>query len=375
MSADLYCASNSIVTYQRLSEKRGCGKAASFSGAIIGQCLEGLQSQPRKGETLCIPIPESPVRAKFFQPEGKLMKNVLFATTALVASAGIASAEFAMSASAKLSYGNYGTGIFNNAGVVGTAGDSSWGSEADVVVSMTGGGDTVSYSAALEIDEAGSPSAGPVSITTNGVTVKYDANDISDITNSGADGEDDNQGDIKISYAGGGLSASYAADLDDAAGETDLGYVVNLGYAEGDMSLGLETDGTTTEVAVGYTMGDIAFAANADNASTWDVSVAYTLGDSTITVATDEAAVATVALATSLNGLALSAKTGADNEFSVGYAADAFGFAIAYDSGNSAKFGDEAETTLVVDYAVDGMGFQLKANNQSEMEISSSLSF
>ena len=304
------------------------------------------------------------------------MKNVLFATTALVASAGIASAEFAMSASAKLSYGNYGTGIYNNdtsSGAASTeAGVSTWGSEADVVVSMTGGGDTVSYSAALEIDEAGSPSAGPVSITTGGVTVKYDANDISDITNSGADGEDDNQGDIKVSYAGGGLSASYAADLDDA---TDLGYVVNLGYTEGDVSLGLETDGTTSEVTVGYTMGDIAFAANADNASTWDVSVAYTMGASTITVATDEASVATVALATTLNGLALTAKTGGDNEFSIGYAADAFGFAVAYDSGNSAKFGDEAETTLVVDYAIDGMGFQLKANNQSEMEISSSLSF
>jgi outer membrane protein OmpU len=375
MSADLYCASNSIVTYQRLSEKRGCGKAASFSGAIIGQCLEGLQSQPRTGETLPIPIPESPVRAKFFQPEGKLMKNVLFATTALVASAGIASAEFAMSASAKLSYGNYGTGIYNNettSGAASTAaGDSTWGSEADVVVTMTGGGDTVSYSAALEIDEAGSPTAGPVSITTSGVTVTYDANDISDITAAGADGEDDNKGDIKVSYAGGGLSASYVADLDDA---TDLGYVVNLGYAEGDVSLGLETDGTTSEVAVGYSMGDIAFAASANNDSDWDVSVAYTLGVSTITVATDEDSVSTVALATTLNGLTLGAKTGDDNEFSVGYAADAFGFAIAYDSGNSG-FGDEAETTLVVDYAIDGMGFQLKANNQSEMEISSSLSF
>ena len=345
----------------------GCGKAASFSGAIIWQRLEGLQSQPRKGETVQVPIPESPVRAKFFQPEGKLMKNILLASTALIVSAGFAAADTAMSASAKLTYGNYGTGLDQGAA------DQSFSSEADVDITMTGGGETVSYTAALELDESGSAAAA-LTLSTSGITLTYDKNDISDITNAvTTDGEDDNQGDIKLSYAGNGITASYAADLD--TGTTDLGYVVALGYAAGDMSVGLETDGTTSEVSVGYTMGDIAFAANADNASTWDVSVAYTMGASTITVATDEASVATVALATTLNGLALSAKTGGDNEFSVGYAADAFGFAIAYDSGNSAKFGDEAETTLVVDYAIDGMGFQLKANNQSELELSTSLSF
>jgi outer membrane protein OmpU len=310
------------------------------------------------------------------------MKNILLASTALIVSAGFAAADTAMSASAKLTYGNYGTGL--SAG----AADQSFSSEADVDIKMTGGGDTVSYTAALELDEGGNAAAA-LTISAAGVTLAYDANDLGladgnqgDGVTATADGEDDSYGDIKISYAGNGITASYAADMDKDAAATattaayvNRGYVVNLGYAEGDVSLGLETDGTTSEVTVGYTMGDIAFAANADNASTWDVSVAYTLGDSTITVATDEASVATVALATTLNGLALTAKTGGDNEFSVGYAADAFGFAIAYDSGNTAKFGDEAETTLVVDYAVDGMGFQLKANNQSEMEISSSLSF
>jgi len=305
------------------------------------------------------------------------MKNILLASTALIVSAGFAAADTAMSASAKLTYGNYGTGL--SAG----AADQSFSSEADVDITMTGGGDTVSYTAGLELDESGEAQAA-LTLSAAGVTLTYDKNAIGDIADAlnAADGEDDDRGDIKIAYAGNGITASYVADLDDdlaavgsAVAEPNRGYVVNLGYAEGDVSLGLETDGATSEVTVGYSMGDIAFAANADNASTWDVSVAYTLGDSTVTVATDEASVATVALATSLNGLALTAKTGGDNEFSVGYAADAFGFAIAYDSGNTAKFGDEAETTLVVDYAIDGMGFQLKANNQSEMEISSSLSF
>jgi outer membrane protein OmpU len=363
MSADIYCESNSIVTYQYLSEE-GVWQSCIIQWRNYLAMFGRLAKRAPKRRNRAIPIPESPVRAKFFQPEGKLMKNILLASTALIVSAGFAAADTAMSASAKLTYGNYGTGTAAGAA------DQSFSSEADVDITMTGGGDTVSYTAALELDESGSAAAA-ITLSTAGATLTYDKNDISDITSTGADGEDDNEADIKISYAVGGLTASYATDVD----ATDLGYVVNLGYAEGDVSVGVETDGSDSEVTVGYTMGDIAFAANADNANTWDVSVAYTMGDSTITVATDEASVATVALATTLNGLTLGAKTGGDNEFSVGYAADAFGFAVAYDSGNSAKFGDEAETTLVVDYAIDGMGFQLKANNQSEMEISSSLSF
>ena len=77
-------------------------------------------------------------------------------------------------------------------------------SEADVDITMTGGGETVSYTAALELDEAGNAAAA-LTLSASGVTLTYDANDISDITTAGADGEDDNQADIKVSYAGGGL--------------------------------------------------------------------------------------------------------------------------------------------------------------------------
>ena len=311
------------------------------------------------------------------------MKNFLIATTALVASAGIASAEFSMTAKAKLSYGNYGTGLHNNDAATDTnsvsgeadtaAGTRTWGSEADLVVSMTGGGDTVSYSAALEIDENGAPSAGPVSISTGNVTLTYDANDIGDMTTVGADGEDDNIDDLKVAYAGNGITASYSTDLDSA----DNAYEVNLGYAADGVSFGIETNGTDAKVSAGYSLGDLAVAVSANNAATrlWDASVAYTVAGATVTVATDEASVATAAISTTLNGLALSAKTGGDNELSVGYTAGDLGFALGYDSGQAGKFGDEAQTTVVIDYAVDGMGFQLKANDQSEMELSTSLSF
>ena len=184
------------------------------------------------------------------------MKNILLASTALIVSAGFAAADTAMSASAKLTYGNYGTGI-----LAGSA--KSWTQEANVNIAMTGGGDTVSYTAALELDETKNAQAA-LTISASGVTLAYDVNDLGladgfkeDGVTATADGEDDSYGDIKISYAGNGLTASYAADLDSVS---DRGYVINLGYAEGDMSLGLETDGTTSEVTVGYTMGDIAFA-------------------------------------------------------------------------------------------------------------------
>ena len=43
------------------------------------------------------------------------MKKVLLTSTALVMTAGIAAAEMSMSASAKLTYGNFGTGTYRSA--------------------------------------------------------------------------------------------------------------------------------------------------------------------------------------------------------------------------------------------------------------------
>ncbi|MDB0052660.1 hypothetical protein N9F04_02870 [Ascidiaceihabitans sp.] len=307
------------------------------------------------------------------------MKNFLFATTALVASAGIASADFSMSATAKLTYGNYGTGhsragdATDNSAALSTAAapKRAWSSEADVDVTMTGGGDTVSYSATLELDETKN-AAGALSISTGGITVKYDKNDIGGITETGKDGTDSSMGDIMLSYAGNGLTASYEEDLDGTGG-----YEVIAGYTVDGVSLGLETNGTISKLSAGYTLGDLAVAASANNKAVreWDASVAYTIADATVTVATDEKSVATAAVSTTLNGLALTAKTGGDNELSVGYSAGDLGFSLAYDTGNAGHFGDEAQTTVVIDYAIDGLGFQLKANDQSEMELSTSLSF
>lgn len=296
------------------------------------------------------------------------MKNVLLATTALVFTAGFAAAEVATSATAKLTYGNYGTGT-----AAGTT--RAWSQEADVDFTLSGEASGVAYTAGLELDESGNAAAA-ITMSAAGFTVVYDANDISDITTTGADGEDDNVGDWKVSYANAGISASYAADVEGDA------YNATVGYAAGGMSLGLETDGTTNTVSAGYTMGNVAVAVSGADDDTWDASLAYTMGDTVVTVGTDEDESHYIKVATNLNGLSLTARyevegktADSETEVSVGYTMGDVSVAVAYDSGQAGKFGDEAETTLVVGYDLGGIALQFKANDQEEMEASAAFTF
>lgn len=299
------------------------------------------------------------------------MKNVLLATTALVFTAGFAAAEVATSATAKLTYGNYGTGT-----VAGTT--RAWSQEADVDFTLSGEASGIAYTAGLELDESGNAAAA-ITMSAAGFTVVYDANDISDITTTGADGEDDNVGDWKVSYANAGISASYAADVEGDA------YNATVGYTTGGLTLGLESDnGDKNTVSVGYTMGNVAVAVSGADDDTWDASLAYTMGDTVVTVGTDEIESHYIKVATNLNGLSLTARyevdgnTAADTaetEVSVGYTMGDVSVAVAYDSGQAGKFGDEAETTLVVGYDLGGIALQFKANDQEEMEASAAFTF
>ena len=159
------------------------------------------------------------------------MKKVLLTSTALVMTAGVAAAEMSMTAGAKLTYGNFGTGDFRSTGAAGaSAGDAAWSSEADLDIAGSGGGGTLTYSGTLELDESGE-AAGAVTIASGGLTFVYDADDIGGLTVAGADGEDDNTGDYKVSYAAGGLSANYETDT------TSEDTLINIGYAMGDLTL------------------------------------------------------------------------------------------------------------------------------------------
>jgi outer membrane protein OmpU len=322
------------------------------------------------------------------------MKKVLLTSTALVMTAGVAAAEMSMTGSAKLVYGNFGTGDYRAGTAAGTATaaakamaapDASWGSEADLVVSGSGGGGTLTYSGSLEVDEDGNPSAGPLTVASGGLTFVYDADDIGGLVVAGDDGEDDNTGDYSVSYSAGGLSASYETDT---ASEDTL---INVGYAMGDLTIGLEMEendnaeggDATATTSVGYVMGATTISLSADDADDWDASAAYVSGNTTMTVAADEESIYSVALAYAAGDMTFTARqefggtadADSETEFGITYAAGDLSFGLKYDSGDEGDFGDEAETVVNMSYAVDGATIAAKGNDQDEVEVSVAFSF
>ena len=262
------------------------------------------------------------------------MKKVLLTSTALVMTAGVAAAEPTISASASLSYGNFGTGSVNADGDLATdAPDSTWSSTADLTVSGSGGGGSMSYSASLEFDEGGDgPDMGPLSVSTGGLTFTYDENavggiattNITDMSAAAAvaaaddDGEDNTHGDYQISYTAGGISASYTVDNDTSDSE------MTLGYASGPLTVGLamldETENTPgggsekTTTSVGYVMGDATVSLSAADDDTWDASVAYATGATTMTVATDETGMYSAGLSYASGDMTFTARQEFNNE-------------------------------------------------------------
>ena len=93
-----------------------------------------------------------------------------------------------------------------------------------------------------------------------------------------------------VSYAAGGLSASYETDV------TSEDTEIKVGYTSGDLTIGLRMDENNnavggdalTETSVGYAMGDATINVSADDADDWDASVAYVSGSTTMTLAADE---------------------------------------------------------------------------------------
>ena len=85
------------------------------------------------------------------------MKKILLTTTAIALTAGYAAAEVSVSGSAKLVYGNFGTGDWSNTATSDNTKDDpskySYGSEFGVTFSASGTAGGVSYSGALTLDE------------------------------------------------------------------------------------------------------------------------------------------------------------------------------------------------------------------------------
>ena len=274
------------------------------------------------------------------------MKKLLIATTALVATAGMASAEITITGSANAGYYS-GLGnadavtvavpavlpVAGNAGaaaiVVGpeTFTDEGVYSNAGIVATMTGatdGGLTFSASvdaeAGTEIDQgdfefdgaaSGSFGFGAVSLSGAFGTLTFDDDGIDNLYD-----DDLTAADMSYSTDLGGIALTVAVDAQSA----DDGLSVSAGYSTGAMAFTLATSdsaaGTSASLALSYAVTDaitltgktdqaggaesvqtvgvktamngVSVSASSANDSTWDVDLGYTLSGVALTYGTDE---------------------------------------------------------------------------------------
>jgi len=314
-----------------------------------------------------------------------VMKKVLLTTTAIAFASSMASAgDMAMSGAIKLTYGSFGTGT----AAVAT---ESFTSEADLDIAATSAGGNISMTGTLELDESGAAS-GPVTISTGALTFTYDANDLGAlaIAPTGGDGEDDNYGDYSVAFAAGGIAVSYTKDQETSDN------AMSVAYSAGALSLSLATlDETATAVGTGglqkttigatYVTGPYTIALSGDDqvgaAQDWDASVAMANGDTTVTLATDETSVVSVGIGYTNGAMTLGARqefndpTDDETEISISYTDGALTFGAAMDSGDTGKYGDEAEMVISAGYVDGDVTVAAKGTDQDEMEVSVTFAF
>ena len=322
------------------------------------------------------------------------MKKVLLTTTAVVFTAGFASAgDMSMSGAIKLTYGSFGTGTAAGAAV------DDFASEADLDIAATSAGGNISMSGTLELDESGS-AAGPVTISTGALTFTYDTNDMGAlaVAPTNGDGESDSYGDYSVAFSAGGVGVTYTRDQETSDN------VMAVSYAAGALSLSLtsidETNGPTdsttgglvygsgdvkTTIGATYVTGPYTIAISGDDQDDqdWDASVAMASGDTTITVAADETEMMSVGIAYSSGAMSISARQEFNNpnsaddetEFGLSYTEGALTFGANYDSGQSGKYGDESELVLSAGYTDGDVSIAAKGTDRDEMEVSVTFAF
>ena len=309
--------------------------------------------------------------------------------------AGYAAADVSYGASAKLSYGNFGTGTAAAAGY-------TYSSEFDFTITGSGEAGGVAYSASMTLDEGGADHTGAFSMSTSGLTVAYDKNDFGGLVDAGLDGEDDDAGDLMISYANSGFSISHEMDTDPSAAAAVLSgvdvnegrYETIMGYSANGLSVGLEisdddgegSGGTVNTVSVGYTMGALSIGYDADDQAEqdYDAKVTSTVGGTVLSAGTDEIESHYVGITTTVGGMTLTARSETDgntaadtaeNELAVSYTMGALTIAYAKDTGDNGLVGDEAETVTTLTYDLGGITLVAKGTDQDETEVSAAFSF
>ena len=247
------------------------------------------------------------------------MKNILFATTALVATAGIASADVTTSGLA-----NVGIASANGA-------DYSAYSEVELDVALSAATDSgLTLTASVDINagqgfdmgddefdnNGGTAGLGAVSVAGAFGTLTFDNDGVADLY----DGDSDDH-DVKFAYSAGDLSLGLTYDVDTAAA-TVSGISASVGYTMGSTVLSVSgndgdngdggmqasvaytvsdalsvtvthKDAATADavqtLGVSYAAGDVTLTGDTDSDNGWNAGVAYTSGATAFSVSTDEA--------------------------------------------------------------------------------------
>ena len=296
------------------------------------------------------------------------MKKVLFASTALVLTAGVASAEITLSGSANMGIKSNALSWNLSTGVYGTSGETTVHNEIDIDVKGSGETDSgLTFGASVDLDTDSNNSANStnavkdpeVFIAYNGLKltvgdvgeaqavggiadVGYDGIGIDDLVDDIVDtfGSDD----VRVDYAFGDFAVAVSADSDTTNGEGGFAvgftgsvdaFTFALGYSDRETGGTGFNEGTVT---VGYSAGAIGLKATYSDLSVdggtgingFGVEASYTTGDVTLT--------------------AIYAENDADfSGFGVGFAYDLGGATLA---GGVGQFDDNIDTETVADLGI-----------------------
>ena len=282
------------------------------------------------------------------------MKKLLIATTALVATAGMASADITITGSAAagihsgLDAGASADGVYSNAGVViAMSGATDNGITFSTSIDATAGTEIDSGDFELDGAAGGAFGLGAVSMTGTFGTLTFDDAGIDNLYDG-----DLTAADVSYSTTVGAVSLTVAHDTGGAAD----GNSMSAGYSASGMGFTLAasdgTAGTSASLAVSYALNDsvsvsattdqaagaesvqtitasttlngVSVALSSANDSTWDLDLGYTAGGFALTYGVDETdgwtATATSALG---GGATFAAGVSSDDEM---YAGVSFAF-------------------------------------------------
>ena len=250
------------------------------------------------------------------------MKKLLIASTALVATAGMAAADITITGHAAAGIHSGLDDVSTTSNTTDIAGDGVY-SNAGVDFTMTGATDNgISFSASVNIDA--------------GTEV-----DTGDFELDGADGGTAGLGSVSMSGSFGTLTFDDAGIdnlYNDAYTAADVSYSTTVGAVS--LTVAHDTSGAAdaNSMAAGYTASGMGFTLAASDGSAGtsaSLAVSYALNDSvSVSATTDQAAgaesVQTITASTTLNGVSVALSSANDSTWDLDLGYTAGGFALTY---------------------------------------------